>query len=244
MFELTSTPTRMRSVRAASAGQQRPALEVRAVGPARLVEVVAVPDAVEAEPLEVLPALDERRERQVLVGAEPEAHVAMHAERLDAGSSARARRGQGRDRRRRGRRHQPALPPRPRRLGGRRPARGGRAHERLDLARSRALHAVQPELQPDGPAPVQRRALQDARRRLPRVRQRPPGDDAGSRRRVPASRRDRRAARRPGRDRRARARPRAAPADRGRRRPGGGVPAHRRTRRSEQPDAGVRRRRR
>ena len=45
-----------------------------------------------------------------------------------------------------------ALPPRAARLGRRRAARAGRADERLDLARGRALHAVQPELQRDGPA--------------------------------------------------------------------------------------------
>ena len=59
-------------------GQERPALVVRPGRAAGLVEVIAVPHAVEAEPLEVLPALDERGEREVLVGAQPEAHSARH----------------------------------------------------------------------------------------------------------------------------------------------------------------------
>ena len=54
--------------------------------------------------------------------------------------------------RRRDRRCLHALPPGEARLARRRAARGARAHERLDVARGRPLHAVQPELQPDGTA--------------------------------------------------------------------------------------------
>src|SRR6185295_11823145 len=58
------------------AGQHRPPFVEGAGRSARLVEVVAVPGAVEAEALEVLPPLDERGPRQILVGAETEANPA------------------------------------------------------------------------------------------------------------------------------------------------------------------------
>ena len=65
---------------------------------------------------------------------------------------ARDRRGARRRRRRRDRRRLHALPPHAARLERRRAPRGERAHERLDLARGRPLHAVHPELQPDAAA--------------------------------------------------------------------------------------------
>src|SRR5690348_2213675 len=57
-------------------GKQRPTLIVRSHWAARLVQVVAVPEAVEAETLEVLPALNKRGPRQVLIRADAEAHPA------------------------------------------------------------------------------------------------------------------------------------------------------------------------
>src|SRR5579859_2011741 len=61
-------------------GEQRPSLIVWSCRVARLVQVVAVPDAVETEALEVLPPFDERRPRQVLIGADAKAHpAASHA---------------------------------------------------------------------------------------------------------------------------------------------------------------------
>ena len=68
--------------------------------------------------------------------------------RSDSLASARARRGQDRDRRRRHRRLQPRLPPDAPRRDGRRAARAARAHERHHLARGRSVHAVHRELQP------------------------------------------------------------------------------------------------
>src|SRR4029453_3508534 len=64
-------------------GEHRPPFVEGAGRSARLIEVVAVPDAVEAEALEVLPALDERGPGQVLVGAESEAHRARRRGHLD-----------------------------------------------------------------------------------------------------------------------------------------------------------------
>src|SRR5262249_61281109 len=58
--------------------QKGPGLEVRAVRAARLDEVVAVPDAVEAKPLEELPALSRPGPAHVLVGAESEAKPPSH----------------------------------------------------------------------------------------------------------------------------------------------------------------------
>src|SRR4029078_3252243 len=43
-----------------------------------LLKVTATPHSVAPEPLEELPALDVRLEREVLVGAQPEAHSARH----------------------------------------------------------------------------------------------------------------------------------------------------------------------
>src|SRR5579864_1709771 len=57
-------------------GKQRPSLVVWSGRVARLVQVVAVPDAVEAEALEVLPPLDERGPRQILIRADAKAHPA------------------------------------------------------------------------------------------------------------------------------------------------------------------------
>src|SRR6185437_12208830 len=53
--------------------EQRPALEVRPVRMTWLDEVVAQPDAVEAEPIEQLPVLDHRGVRKVLIGTEADA---------------------------------------------------------------------------------------------------------------------------------------------------------------------------
>src|SRR5262245_32527889 len=58
--------------------QKGPGLEVRAIGAARLHEVVAVPDAVEAKPLEELPALSRPGPAHILVGAESEAKPPSH----------------------------------------------------------------------------------------------------------------------------------------------------------------------
>ena len=55
--------------------EQGPALVVGAGLVAGLVEVIAVPDAVESQRLEVSPALGQGVEAQVLVGADPEADL-------------------------------------------------------------------------------------------------------------------------------------------------------------------------
>src|SRR5207237_9292053 len=59
--------------------QQRPRLEVRSLGPARLDEVVAQPRALVAEAFEKLPALDRLLPGHVLVGADAEAKSPGHS---------------------------------------------------------------------------------------------------------------------------------------------------------------------
>ena len=66
-------------------GQQRPGFEVRTRGPTGLDQVVAVPGAVEAERLEQLPALHQRRPRQVLVGGDAKPKSVGHVACLDCG---------------------------------------------------------------------------------------------------------------------------------------------------------------
>src|SRR5690606_29720859 len=60
------------------AGQLRPGFVVRTAGPRGLLEVVTVPDAVEAQRLEIAPALYRRWPVHVLVGADTEAQSPCH----------------------------------------------------------------------------------------------------------------------------------------------------------------------
>src|SRR5712692_1078238 len=64
------------------AGEQGPALEVGPVRTAGLGIVVAIPNALEAKLLVQLPALNERRPRQVLVRADPESNGSAETSRV------------------------------------------------------------------------------------------------------------------------------------------------------------------
>src|SRR5262249_736130 len=66
--------------------EDRPAFVVRPGGSAGLIEVIAVPRAGEAEALEILPALDELEEWEILVRAKSEAHPAGHSDLRSEGN--------------------------------------------------------------------------------------------------------------------------------------------------------------